>query len=213
MNKSTLIAFAAVLGTAHADLTFVQTLDIGVSLDDLADVTIRSKNGKFRADLGVDISTIIDPVTGKVITIMHDDRTFFETKTAENKNYLAPKSAPLDFSKSEKSEIINGVEASAWTAEGGGSKFVLWMAPSTPYTEEFLQESSRLPEEFDPFQGYLNSSKLPEGLPVRLEVTDAEGAQSVITISKISIAPVESEFFSPPADYQSLQPTNINVLP
>ncbi|MFY8215556.1 MAG: hypothetical protein ACOVMP_03030 [Chthoniobacterales bacterium] len=111
MKNTTAIAFAAIMGTAHADLTFVQTLDIGIPMEDLADMTVRSKDGKFRADLGLDMSTIIDPSSGKVVTILHDDRTYFSTQTAQLKDFVSPQPPVLKFTKGDKVEKINGMDA------------------------------------------------------------------------------------------------------
>jgi len=213
MKTTTAIAFAAIMGTAHADLTFVQTLDIGIPMEDLADMTVRSKDGKFRADLGLDMSTIIDPSSGKVVTILHDDRTYFSTQTDQRKDFVPPQPPVLKFTKGDKVEKINGMDAVSWVAESEGSKFTLWIAPTTPSAVQFLREIAKIPEELDPFQGVLTSSTLPEGLPVRLETIEPNGERSVITISKISTDPISSDLFQAPSAYKTLDAAPTKATP
>jgi hypothetical protein len=213
MKTTTAIAFAAIMGTAHADLTFVQTLDIGIPMEDLADMTVRSKDDKFRADLGLDMTMILDSTSGIVITVLHDDRTFFSTQTDQRKDFVPEKPPVLVFTKGGKTEQINGADAAAWVAESDGAKFTLWMAAATPNTPEFLQEIAKIPEEMDPFQGVLTSSTLPEGLPVRLETIEPNGERTIITISKISTDPIAADLFQAPSAYKSLDTVPSTATP
>jgi len=182
-------------------------------MEDLADMTVRSKDGKFRADLGLDMSTILKPAELKVVTVFHDDRTFFTTQTADMRNFTPPKPPVLTFAKANQTESINGVEAVAWTAESEGAKFKLWMIPAPANSVQIMQEIAKLPEEMDPFQGVLTSSTLPEGLPVRLETVEANGERSVITISRISTDPISSDLFDAPSAYKLLGPDPTKTTP
>lgn len=207
MKKTAVFALVAVLGSAKADVTFVQNLDTGIPMDDAANITVHSTDGKYRVDIGNDISSIVDTRASTVITVMHDDRTYFKMADASDQNNAyTPKPLPLNLKKTDQTETISGFTAAAWTAESEGNNFTIWIAEGVPDQDKLLMEIAKLPPEVDPFQGLLRGTVFAAGFPIRMDLVDAEGQRSIMTITQISSLPVTSTYFSPPVGYTSLDP-------
>lgn len=196
---------ATVMVTSRADITFVQNLDLGIPLEEgTADMTIRASESMVRADIGTDMSTIVDTVSGRVITVLHDDRKFF-VMTQSAKELGAPSPAPaVSFTASGNTETINGMEAVEYAGAAEDMKFRVWVTRAMPNQSDLLAEIAKLPAEFDPFQGLLRGAAMPTGFPLRLELTDAAGETSIMTITSISADPVLPAAFEPPTGYQSM---------
>ncbi len=206
MKYVTIIATLALLGSARADVTFVQNLDLGIPMEDTADITIRATADKYRIDLGTDMSSIVDAKSATVITVLHDDRTYFEMDNYKRDDSAAPAPPSLTLAKTNRSETIAGFQATAWTAEADGIKFTVWTTEGLPDQERLLADLAALPSDIDPFQGLLRGTKQIQGFPIRLEMIDGDGEKSIMTITSISGDPVPLEHFVPPAAYQSLEP-------
>jgi hypothetical protein len=206
MKYVIVLATLALFSIARADVTFVQNLDLGIPMEDAADVTIRATADKYRIDLGTDMSSIVDTKSATVVTVMHDDRTFFKMENYKSSDSTAPAPPPLTLTKTNRTETIAGFQASAWTAEADGMKFTVWTTDGLPDQGRLLADLAALPPEIDPFHGILRGTKLIEGFPIRLEIIDEDGAKSTLTITSISGDPVTSDHFVPPSGYQSLEP-------
>jgi len=206
MKYVIVLATLALFSIARADVTFVQNLDLGIPMEDAADITIRATADKYRIDLGTDMSSIVDTKSATVVTVMHDDRTFFKMENYKSSDSTAPAPPPLTLTKTNRSETIAGFQASAWTAEADGMKFTVWTTDGLPDQGRLLADLAALPPEIDPFHGILRGTKLIEGFPIRLEIIDGDGAKSTLTITSISGDPVTSDHFVPPSGYQSLEP-------
>lgn len=205
---TTITALALGVSGVRADITFVQNLDLGIPMEDAADMTVRFSPSRYRLDFGSDISTITNRTTGQVTTILHDDRTYFVVSMGEAAPGRTDNPAPVfTLSETQETADISGFSTTVWTGQAENQSVKVWIASEVPDLEQVMGQLSLLPLDLDPFQGLLRRSQLPEGgMPLRVEYVDAERQTSIMTITQFSLDPIPVSAFEPPVGYQSMRP-------
>lgn len=204
------LAVAAAVGGARADLTVVQTV-AGLGQD--TENTAKFKAGKTRVDTSPGTSLIMDLKSGGMISLLHGPKTYVRISGALAQAAIdsmkpgqdapagnAPARAVL--TTTGKKETVSGFTAEEYTCNVAGVKMTLWLTRALPDYEGALKEMSGALSQgpMGPLmQSYgLDMATLP-GFPVRTVLEIAPGQTMTRTVTSVNTQPIpDSEFEIPP---------------
>jgi hypothetical protein len=212
------VAFLALLGTAHGDLTIVQKVEGITHGSPGHEMTIKIKGDKARFDVSPQISTIIDSKTGEMINLLNDQKKFIRISTEQMKA-LGEMAAKLNGNKSStdkpkltptgKKEIINNYEAEEYAYESPLWKGTYWISTSFPDAMTILKQLQAVnPEAWSTAAKGLPNYKDFPGLPLksRVIIGDQQITSTVTSVKQDSLSDAD---FSVPKDFQELKVPNM----
>jgi len=217
---SLLIFFCAAL--LHADLVVVQKIE-GIGQPQAAEMTLKVKGAKIRADIAPQISTITDAATGETTTLMHAQKSYMQISAeasgqlsgllSGNKDVAVETSAPQ---ATGKHETINGVDTELYTARLGQMKVTYWIAKDFPEGDKLRDLFKQLQN--SPLakltQGGLGSqpNDLP-GVAIRTRMESPNGQKLTVTLISVKEQPLDNAEFEIPRDYQALPSPAFGTAP
>jgi len=207
-----LVALLGVLPMASADLTVVQSIETGGSVNR---VTTKIKGDRARVDVNPESSMIVDTKTGEVVTLMPKQKAVLRL-SAEKARDLGNKARALlkDTDNSleiatpkptGKKEKINGYEAEEYIAETKNYQASYWVAKTYPDYQVILRQLKLLQS------GAFTAVRKPmpdyydfPGLPIRTKMTLQGQQEATTTIVSVSQAPIVDSEFTVPAGYAEI---------
>ena len=204
-----------------ADLVIVQKVEESGSKRPPAEVLLKIKGDKIRADLSPAISILMDTATGDTTTLCHDRKTCLvltgatarklqeEIRRFQKDIPPTAEAAPVPPSplvSTGKYEAIGGRETEIFTAESGSLKVTWWVAKKGGDWEKYLPQLA--PLQRAPMVQLAAGLALPgvelPGLAVKTELNTPDGRRIVTTLLAIREEPLENVDFAIPPGYRSL---------
>jgi len=209
-----LLSFLSLLAagsTAIADLVITQKLE---GSNQNGTLTIKLRDGKVRTDLNSQVSTITDPATGIVTTLIHSQRSFIITTPNTTGALLdrlpkPPADQPRPTLKSEdRKETIEGHPCDVYSWKDASLSATYWLTndyPALPAIRAALDSLahgplSELAKHLPP-----RPSELP-GLALKTELL-IQGQKITTTLLSAKETPVDPALFAPPKAYTELKKT------
>lgn len=205
-----LVAAVLAVQCAHADWIIVQkTTTDGKDQD----VMLRVKGDKARSDMGTKMSVVMDGADGKVVLLMHEQKSMMKMDADSMKGIMAmagnllggkdkKPSKPVATGQTEKVGIYD-TEIYTWTGAIGSGKF--WIAKNIPHAEELNAAQDKLMKAMgNPVSAFAPSSSDFPGMPVKSEMT-VMGKKVVSETISIKEEPVDDLAFALPADYKEMK--------
>lgn len=199
---SSLVAFFSFLTVAHADLILVQETSVG---EVKSRTTMSIKGGLMRTDNGTETSVIINPTTGDMTTLMHEQKMVMTMNTKS----LAPATptgakpieiTPPKITNTGKKEKIDGYECEIYTSESMGTVVKMWMTKDYPNLD-------KLKKQLDPVinMGAKDAPKAQEipGMMIKSE-NEQTGLKFTTRLVSLEEKAVSDALFKVPADYKPL---------
>lgn len=206
-----LVFFCATL--LRADLVVVQKIE-GVGQTQSAQMTLKVKGDKIRADVAPEISTLTDAATGETTTLMHAQKAYMKISAKAAGQLLGRLSADKDAAigstapqATGKHETLSGVDTEIYTAKLGQMKVTYWIAKEFPEGEKLRDLFSKLQN--SPLakltQGGMGSqpADLP-GVAVKTQMEPPNGQKLTVTLISVKEQPLDPAEFEIPRNYQAL---------
>jgi len=201
---------------ARADLVVVQQTE---GAGQLAEMTMKFKGDKIRADVSPEVSVITDVNSGDMTTLNHAQRSYMIVSGSSSRSLMEqmrknfqkdnPNSSPTSAPKLQatgKKEKINGYDTDEYTCLIGGMKVSYWIAKNFPDWHKLLDAMMKFqhgslaamargiaPSAFD----------LP-GMPIRTEV-DMGGQKLTTTLESVKDEPLDESIFQVPSGYTEIK--------
>jgi hypothetical protein len=203
-----------------ADLVVVQKVEQSGPPRQSMDVTLKIKGDKIRADIGSEISVIMDTASGATITLRHPEKTALEVsgeaarQLMEKMNHLRQASdetaeiPPSRIEATGQRETIAGRETRGFSTQTGAVRITWWIAPKLdgpdPFAEAFeaLQKTAMV-QLAGGMAGPSGGFQLP-GLPLKTEMITPDGRKITTTVISVKEQPLEAIDFTTPPGYRSL---------
>jgi len=219
MKKFLLPLLCLLLGPvcARADMVITETMDGGAG--QAQTLTVKIKGDKVRTDVGEQMSTIMDTVSGDTITLIHAQKSYMKLSSAKTKALMeqmkkmqgqttpdVPAAKPK-FVDTGKSEKVNNYNAEIYTAEMPTMKLTFWVTKEFPnyaaVTAAMKKLQNSVLSKLGPdANGAPDTSDLP-GLPIKTQIVN-DGQTITITIVSAKDQPVDDADMGPPAGYTEM---------
>jgi len=205
---------------ANADLLVVQKVESGNPVRS-AEITLKIKGDKMRADVSPEISTITDTATGETITLRHGPKTYLRLdaratqallgkleKTRKEREARGEGEETAKLEATGKRESVGGYDTRIYTAQVGELKMTYWIAQNLPSADKLLSVSAQLQK-----SAMVKLAKgmmpLPEdfalpGFPVKTEMATPDGRKITTTVISIKEQPLDDLDFTVPLNYYAL---------
>jgi hypothetical protein len=207
---------------ARADMVIVQKVE---SAGQSAEMTMKFKGNKVRADVSPQLTTLTDAATGEVTTIMHPQKTYMSIPASSTKAMMEQMQArtqgaagsPAPHPKLQptgRKEKINGFDTAEYVCDFGGMKISYWLAPGFPNWSGVLAAIMKFQQ-----GGLAAMAKafMPDpsdfaGMPIRTE-TAMNGQKVTTTLVSVKDQPVDESEFKIPAGYTETKMPSFNAPP
>jgi hypothetical protein len=196
----------------QADYVIVQKVDGTLQSGNM---TIKIKDAKVRTDVGTEISTLTDGVTGDTITLMHGQKSFMKIPAERSKALVAQlqklrggadnTGAPPKLTSTGKKEKVDKYDCEVFTWSAGGMNVTYWITKDFPNFAQInaAMEKTRNEGLTSVGKGVLPSAADLPGYPVKTEM--AIGAQKfTTTIVSVNEENVDPGVFEVPANYKEM---------
>ena len=197
----------------RADLVVIQRVE-GIGQPQAAEMTLKVKGDKIRADLAPEISTLTDSATGETTTLMHAQKAYMQISAEASGQLMGRLNADKDATveptapqATGKHETLNGVDTELYTARLGQMKITYWIAKDFPQGDQLRALFKRLQN--SPLakltQGSLGSqpTDLP-GVAIKTRMEPPNGRKLTVTLISIKEQPLDNAEFEIPQNYQAL---------
>ncbi|MEI6349993.1 MAG: DUF4412 domain-containing protein [Verrucomicrobiota bacterium] len=205
--------------SVRADLVMVQKVE-GIGSGKSAEMTLKVKDGKMRADVSPEVSTITDMNSGATTTLMHSQKMYMEISAeatqqlmeqmqkmrGEAKDKAAPVDKPSPLQTTGKHERLNGYDTEIYTSQIGAVKVTYWIAKDYPNADK-LREVFKQMQKSAMVRLAKGIGQAPvdfPGVPVKTEMTPQDGRTITTTVVSVKEQPLDDAEFSVPAGYQSM---------
>jgi hypothetical protein len=205
--------FLAAGVTAHADLVIVQKIDSALQSGNM---TIKVKDGKARADIAQQVSTITDGSTGETITLMHAQKSYMRMSAERSKALLqqlqklqgaqpGAGATPPKLTPTGRKEKVDKYDCEVFTWSTGPANVTYWIAKDFP---NYAQVNAALEKTQNAGLNAVAKGMLPNsadfpGMPVKTEMT-VNGQKVTTTIVSVTEEPVDAVAFEVPKDYKEM---------
>lgn len=206
-----LIFFGAAV--AHADLVVVQRVE-GDGRNQAAEMTIKCRGDKIRADISPEVSTIADTATGDVTTLLHVQKVCMkiearavEQLAARLKEKPEADAVRVKPQPTGKKEDIGGIPTEIFVSQLGQTKITYWVARDYPLGDRLREMLARL--ESSPLNRIsrgefgLSSGDLP-GVAIKTYTVFPNGQKLTVTLISVKEQEVDPSEFQIPKTYQLL---------
>jgi len=197
------IALLFVAGAAWADVVVVQRVEQGAQC---TQVTLKLKGTKIRADIGPEITLIMDTATGSAVTLRHSQKTALLVTAAAARQLMQkePPSISPTPKPTGRTAVIDGRE----TREFSSGKAAWWVAArlagGDPLGEMIdALEKTPMVKLADGLPGLGGEESLP-GVPLRTEITTPGGRKITTSVVSAQEKPLEAIDFEIPPGYRLL---------
>lgn len=207
-------------GTGWADLVVTQKVEESGAKRPPAEIVLKIKGAKIRADISPDVSLIMDTATGETVTLCHDRKTALVLSgsaaqriqeqlrrlQAEARAGGDEPAPPPRLAATGKRETVSGRETELYTAENGPVKITWWIAKKGDDWEKYLPQLA--PLQRSPMVrlagglGFLPPGLDLPGPAVKTEWQAPDGRRIATTLLAIREEPVENLDFAVPRDYR-----------
>ncbi len=217
------MAAAAVLcaGTTlvRGDLVLVQKVEESGTHRPPAEILLKVKGTKLRADLSPEITLLMDTATGDTTTLCHSRKTSLLLTAAtarrlqeEIRRFPGEAARPAGeepkLVATGRHESVGGRETEIFTAESGALKVTWWIARKGGDWEKYLPQLAPLQRapmvQLAESLGVLPAGFELPGLAVKTELCAPDGRRIVTTLLAIKEEPLENIDFAIPPGYRSL---------
>jgi Domain of unknown function (DUF4412) len=170
-------------------------------------MTMTVSGDKARADIGKDMSTIVDSGSGAITSLVHAQKMAMELpegtfdsikKTAEEKKQ---KSKP-DLKPTGKKQTINGFECEEYVGMVEGMDVTFWVTKDVKNQKEILDQLGKLSGGGNPFEGALKSGEDFPGIPIRTVIKTPQAGTATMTVVSIKDMDVPDSTFQIPSGYK-----------
>ena len=206
--RAPLLALAASLACAQADLVLVQKVD---GAGQSGEQTIRIKGGKSRSDISQSLSIIADSATGDAVTLKHSDKSFMRIPAAQTRAMAEEmkkrrgSAAPPELKPAGKKEKIGEYECEIFTCDLGGLSVTYWFAKDYPNHAAIQEQLAALQSGGlgGGAAGVMPDPKTFPGMALKTEM-DLRGKKVSVTILSVKEEAVDAAIFNVPGDYKEL---------
>jgi hypothetical protein len=199
---------------AQADLVIVQKIESPLQSGNM---TIKVKEGKARADIAQQVSTITDGATGETVTLMHGQKSYMRMSAERSKALLqqlqklqgaaqpGTAATPPKLTPTGRKEKVDKYDCEVFTWSTGGANVTYWIARDFP---NFAQVNAVLEKTQNSGIAAVGKGMLPSsadfpGMPVKTEMT-INGQKVTTTIVSVTEEPVDAAAFEVPKDYKEM---------
>ena len=205
--------FFVAVAAAHADLVIVQKVESPLQSGNM---TIKVKEGKARADIAQQVSTITDGASGETITLMHEQKSYMRMSAERSKALLqqlqklqgaqaGATTTPPKLTPTGRKEKIDKYDCEVFTWSTGPANVTYWIARDFP---NFAQVNAALEKTQNARINAVGKGMLPNsadfpGMPVKTEMT-VNGQKITTTVVSVTEEPVEAAAFDVPKDYKEI---------
>ena len=215
------IGWAAACGwalTAGADVVVVEKVEQSGKPPQTTQITLKLKGEKIRADIGRELSVIMDTASGTTVTLRHAQKTALEISGAATRQLMEaadrlrqesgeiggkPKAEPTG-----QKETVAGRETRAYAAQTGAVRITWWVAARQPGSDpladafETLQKAPMV-QLAGGMAGLPGALQVP-GVPLKTEMLTPDGRKITTTVLSAKEQPLEAIDFAAPAEYRWL---------
>ena len=205
--------FFAAAAAAHADLVIVQKVESPLQSGNM---TIKVKDGKARADIAQQVSTITDGASGETITLMHGQKSYMRMSAERSKALLqqlqklqgaqpGAAATPPKLTPTGRKEKIDKYDCEVFTWSTGPANVTYWIARDFP---NFAQVNAALEKTQNAGINAVGKGMLPNsadfpGMPVKTEMS-VNGQKITTTVVSVTEEPVAATEFDVPKDYKEI---------
>ncbi len=196
---------------ALADLVIIQKVEqSGGQMPD-TEMTVRIKGTKVRADVGEQLSTIVDSDGGDLVSLMHGQKTAMAMPSAAieaMKAQMAPKEGEVetpDLKPTGKTEEINGFKCEEYAGKFQGADVSYWVTKDIDNQQAILDQLAKLSGDADPFKGAFKKGEGFPGFPIRTEIEAPGAGKTVVTVVSVEEKALADSDFEIPADYKKME--------
>ena len=215
--RSSLLALAASLACARADLVLVQKVD---GAGQSGEQTIRIKGTQSRSDISQSLSILTDSATGDAVTLKHSDKTFMRIPAAQTRAMAEAmkkrrgNAAPPELKALGKKEKVGEYECEIFSCDLGGLSVMYWFAKDYPKAAAIQEQLSALQSGGlgGGAAGVMPDPKTFPGVALRTEL-ELRGKKVTTTIVSVKEEAVDAAIFNTPADYKELATPELPVAP
>jgi len=191
---------------AEKGIEMVQEVTLSGPQDMKFEVTTKALDHLMRMDMQ-GFSTIIDSISGDIITLMHDQKMFVKLPKSLAGVFQQGNKEPAEmpeFTATGREEIISGKLSREYEGSYDGQPFTLWLTKDSGLSDAALKTMAKLEGEHDPFQGNARFLAHEDGFPMRIETETSEGKMqmTVLSIEEKNLSP--GDFVAPPS-YRTLE--------
>jgi len=170
-------------------------------------VTLKLKGAKIRADIGPEITLLMDTATGSTVTLRHSQKTALvlsgsaARQLLEKEKQLQPAAPAPTPRPTGQTATINGRETRAYT-NGHVTWWVAERLPADPLGEmlDALRKTYAV-QLADGIPCLSGEASLP-GVPLRTEWTTPENKKIITTVISAQEKPLEAVDFAVPPGYR-----------
>lgn len=207
----------------RADLVIVQKVEESGSRRPPAEIVIKVKGPKLRADLSPEISILMDTATGETTTLCHDRKTCLVLSGSATRRLqeqirqlqgtarqaaAADASPAVQLTATGRHEPIGGRDADIYTAENGAVKITWWIAKKGGDWEKYLPQLAPLQRapmvQLAAGLGFLPAGLDLPGLALKTELNAPDGRRIATTLLAIREEPIENGDFAVPPGYHAI---------
>ena len=208
MKKSLLVLVAAIFlgtGSLFALGSFEGVVDYQMTMSDgkTIDVEYMIKGQKFRSNMeheGMQMSTIMDLGTKKMITLMHKQKMYM-THTLDKAMTEASKHAPKGkFYKASGSKELMGYSCDHWVYESEHGKTDMWLAKGIG---TFMGMGSGKPGSTNGDE-WVKAIKGKGLFPLEIDSTGQNGKTMTMVVTKLEKKSLSADLFEVPAGYKKM---------
>jgi len=200
---------ALALQSTFADWVIVQK---SVTDGQTQEITMKIKGDKARADIGVQMSMIVDSATQETVMLMHAQKAMMKMNADSMKSMMAvaggllgggePPAKPVATGQMEKIGEHN-CEIFTWSGKMGTGKF--WIAKDFPDAKVLNEIQDKIMKSMgNPQASFAPQASDFPGVPVKSEMT-MMGKTVVSELVSVKKDTVDATVFILPADYQEMK--------
>lgn len=211
------------------DVVIVQKVEQGGKPPQSTQIVLKIKEGKLRADIGTEVSVIMDTASGETVTLRHSQKVALGI-SAKSARQLMEKTERLRRESGEISgepprieptgqrETILGREARAYAMQTGAVRITWWVAArqegGDPMADAFdaLQKTAMV-QLAGGLTGIAPGADRLPGLPLKTEMVTPDGRKITTTLLSVKEQPLEAIDFVAPPEYRRLAEPYFGVSP
>ena len=203
---------------ARAGFVIVENVQIAGQKENMAiTMTMKIKGDKARVDMGDQMSSITDTVTGDVLLLMGPQKHYMKTSMTtawEMLKKITPAGEPkvVDTGKMEK---VGNYNAEVYTAETPGMKLTVWATkdfPNYASIREQMKKMKGLQQMGEKAMGEAPDSAKIDGMFLKT-VTETNGETITMTLVSAKEEPVYDADLQVPADYTEVPMPGAAAIP
>jgi len=198
----------------QADLTIEQRVEEPGGRRPAAEIRLKIKGQKIRADLSTEVTLLMDTATGDTTTLFHTRKTALHLNGStarlfqkEIERFPAPEEPPK-LVATGRQETVSGHETEIYTMESGSIKMTWWIARKESEWDKYHPQIALLRQTpmvrlAEGLRCLPAECELP-GLAVKTELCTPDKRRIIITLTAIKEEPLENADFAIPPGYRPL---------